>query len=373
MRSSILNLSCALASLGPALWPAVGAAQATRAPAAVGPALHVLSVGVEDYRNPELRQRGAEDDARAFVDSLTRLAEPMYGVRARLLVGAAATREAVVAALDAIQREVRPQDVVAVYIRGLGSPRFLVLADSLPLPPPPRTPGELPPPTFERRLLRADVLGPWMAALRTRQLLLVLDTPDGAQFFQPLREFVAAAPGAREATRDLIVFAAPGPPVPVVDPAGAPHSALGAGLLSALGAERAAPIRLASAVANRLLESLDDPVMVHQAGRDLVLGAAPQAVAQQNAAALRDTVPWTSTCSAACPTLTVTGVQQVVTVFGTASALPVGARVFVNGRRARLADERWEVELPPAATREPVRIRVLLPDGTRYETIARGP
>lgn len=333
------------------------------------PAMHVLSVGIEDYRDPQLLQRGAEADARAVVDSIAAISAPMYDLRSTMLLGAAATRDAVVAALDSLRARARPQDIVVLYYRGIGSSRFLVLADSLPLPPPPSAPGQAPPVSFERRLLRPDVLGRWMAALPTRQQLVVLDTPDGPGFFQELREYFAAPAGSLRAPRDLMVLAAPGVPVLVEDAAGQPHSALGAGFLAALGAERReALIRLSSAIAARVLQGLNDPVMVYESGSDLVLGAASQALAQANAAAIRDSMPWSAECAASCPTIAVTGIQQVVTLVGTVTGLPEGARMFVNGRRVRFDASRFEVELPPAAMRLPLRIRVLLPDGTRYET-----
>lgn len=337
------------------------------------PALHVLSIGIEAYGDPQLRQPGAEEDARAVVDSLAALAAPMYEFHAKTLLGAMATRSAVIDALDSLRARLRPQDIVVLYYRGLGGSRFLVLADSLPLPAPDHS-GQVPPPSVERRLLRPELLGSWMGTLPTREQLIVLDSPDGAGYFQRLREQVAAPPAALRANLDLMVLAAPGLPVPVTDAVGAPHTALGAGFLAALGSERReAAIRLASALAARLLESVNNPVMVYQSGADLVLGAAPQRLAQDNAAALRDSTPWTSSCGTTCPTIVVTGVQQVVTVVGTVSGLPEGARMFVNGRRVRFESSRFEVELPPAATRAVLRIRVLLPDGMRYETTGRLP
>jgi hypothetical protein len=335
--------------------------------------MHLLSIGIADYGDPAVDQPGAEASAQALLDSLIAVAGTFYDVRSRLVVGPQATRARVTAALDSIAAAVRAGDVVAIAFRGLAAPRFLVLADSLPLPPPPTSPGAAPPATFERRLLRADALGRWLAALGTRQVLLVLDAPTGASYFEGLREVLAAPPGAREATRDLTAFASPGLPVSVAG-GDAPLTALGLALLQALGDERRdAPIRLASALATRVLERLDYPVMVHQAGADLVLGSAASPLAMANAAALRDSATWISDCAPRCPTLEPLGVQQVITLYGRAERLPLGARVWVNGRRARIAGETFEVELPPAALRDTVRIRALLPDGSRYETVGRLP
>src|SRR5690606_1936742 len=104
-----------------------------------------------------------------------------------------------------------------------------------------------------------------------------------------------------------------------------------------------------------------------------VLGASDAPLAVANAAALADTLPWVSNCAPRCPEIVPVGVQQSITLYGRAARLPMGARLWVNGRRARLAGEDFEVELPPAALRETLRIRALLPDGTRFEATGRLP
>ena len=335
--------------------------------------LFILGVAVASYGDAALDQHGALETARAVHDSLIAVAGGFYATHGRLILGAGATQPALRAALDSIAAEIRPGDMFAFYFRGLAAPRFLVLADSHPLPPPPASPSETPPPQFERRLLRSEAFADWLAALPTRAQLLVLDAPAGASYFESLRVALAPPAGARVATRDLTAFATPGGPGMV---AGAAHpaTALGLALLQSLSEERRdAPIRLASALANRVLERLDYPVMVHQAGADLVLGASASPLALANATALTDTMPWTSDCASRCPEVVPVGVQQSITLYGRAARLPVGARLWVNGRRARLAGEDFEVELPPAALREPLRIRALLPDGTRYEATGRLP
>ncbi|HRQ78342.1 MAG TPA: hypothetical protein PLY94_07055, partial [Gemmatimonadaceae bacterium] len=335
--------------------------------------LFILGVAVASYGDAALEQHGALETARAVHDSLAAVAGSFYACRSRLLLGAEATQPALRDALDRIAAEIQPGDVFAFYYRGLAAPRFLVLSDSLPLPPPPTSPTATPPPEFERRLQRSEQFAAWLAALPTRAQLLVFDAPGGASYFESLRVELAPPMGARVATRDLTAFATPGLPVMV---AGATHpaTALGLALLQSLGEEgRDAPIRLASALANRVLERLDYPVMVHQAGADLVLGTSASSLAIANAAALADTLPWTSSCGERCPQVQPVGVQQSITLYGSSAGLPAGARLWVNGRRARLAGDDFEVELPPAALRESLRIRALLPDGTRFETTGRLP
>lgn len=335
--------------------------------------LHYVGIAVESYGNPAVEQAGGIATAQALRDSLFQVAGPFYTTRARLLLGAAATRARVLATLDSVAREIAPGDLLVLYYRGLASPRFLVLADSAPLPPPPRSAGEAAPVELERRALRSELLGAWLAALPARAQLIVLDAPAGAEFFNGLRPQLVAAPGALRATRDLTAFASPGMPTLRRGEAGV-QTLLAGALLQALGDERRdAPVRLASAISNRLLELLDEPVMVHEAGADLVLGTSGSALAMANASALSDSLPWQSSCGTQCPRFTVQGLRQSITVFGGHERLPLGGRMFVNGRRARLTDDSFEVELPPAAARATLQLRVLLPDGTRYETTGRVP
>ncbi len=322
------------------------------------PTMHVLSVGIEDYANPALAQTNAVRDARAFADSMRALGDGLFNVQVRVLTGAAATRRAVKAAMDSVRTASSPDDVLVFYYRGLSSSRFLVLADTVPLPPPPSAPGAQPPAYFEARLLRASVLGEWLTVVSAQHQLLVLESPDGAGFFHAARELLAAPEGALRATRDLMVLATPG----------APSGVLTAALLESLGEERRhATVALGSTLAQRVIDKLDAPIVVHQAGADVVLGAARTAAAVATAQALRDFTPW-SACATACPIIELLVVENGHTLVGRTRRLAADALVFVNGRRARREGERLEVELPPAAIKRPVQVRVLNANGTRYES-----
>lgn len=347
---------------------------AAPAPERTRPTLHVLTIGVEHYLDPSLRQEGAEGDAAAFADSLRATAVGAYTVAETRLIGAAATREAVAAAMARIIARATPVDAFALYYRGLGSPRFLVLADSAPLPPPPGVAGASPPESFERRLLRHDQLARWLMELRTRSRVLVLDAPDAAAMFQELRPLLAATPGSTTAPSDLIVFALHGPPIETLGADGRVHGVLTEAVLHALGAARdTSAVVLASSVALTVLARLDHPVLVHQAGGDIVVGAREDADGRSRARALMSAEPWANECGAACPRVDVTAVENTYTLVGRAQALPAGSLLFVNGRRVRLEGTHFEVELAPAALRADLRVRALLPDGARFETVLRLP
>lgn len=342
--------------------------------AVAAPRLHILTVGIDDYLDPALVQAGAEADAVAFADSLRALARGAFEVVETRLLGAEATRDALAAALAAVAATADSADVFAFYFRGLGGPRFLVLADSLPMPPPPRAPGAVPPASFERRIVRSDALGGWLMALRPRAQLLVLDAPDAANFFHEMRPVLAGPPGGAVPARDLTAMAMHGPPIEVAGADGRVHGVLTESLLHALGVERdSALVGLASSVALRVLGRLDHPVMVHQAGGDVVLGAREGAAGRGAAMAMRSAVPWAGTCGDDCPRIALLRVENTYTLVGRAEGLPDGALLFVNGRRARLTADRFEVELPPAAMRAEMRVRTLAPNGSRFEALVRLP
>ncbi len=334
------------------------------------PKLHVITIGIAQYGSPALRQAGAEEDAVRVAVAMSQLAMPFYSVQAHTLVGASATRAALMAALDSVQRSAGPNDLVALYFRGLGGPRFLVLADTLPMPPAPRSAGERPPASFEARILRHEVMANWMITLPARQMFVVLEAPEASSFFHNVRERLAAPPAALRATKDLAAFATPGAPTALMFASGE-SGVLTAAFVESLEEERAARgLALFSTLVPRVVYRLDAPIMVHEAGADLVLGA--DAAAESAAGALRDTARWAG-CERDCPTLTLEGVENNYTLVGRALGLAPGAKLFVNGRRARLDGPRFAVELPPAALRAELSLRVLGADFTRFEERARLP
>ncbi len=89
------------------------------------PRLHVVAVGVSKYYDPALRDgvSYAADDARALVDTLRTHAdtEVLDMAPPVLLQEQSATRDNIVAALQALARDARPQDLVVVFLAGHGS------------------------------------------------------------------------------------------------------------------------------------------------------------------------------------------------------------------------------------------------------------
>lgn len=94
-------------------------------PSGVKPTLHVLAVGVTNYRDGTLAKgvRFAADDAVAFARTLKRhgLAEVEAVTEPVLLTDQRATRERIVGELEAFAQKVRPADLFVLYLAGHGT------------------------------------------------------------------------------------------------------------------------------------------------------------------------------------------------------------------------------------------------------------
>ncbi|MBX3025086.1 caspase family protein [bacterium] len=86
------------------------------------PHLWVLSVGVSAYRDPALRLEYAAADARDFAAALQQQANgPVYDlVHTRVLTDTAASRDAILEALDGFLGQASPVDVAVIFLAGHG-------------------------------------------------------------------------------------------------------------------------------------------------------------------------------------------------------------------------------------------------------------
>lgn len=95
--------------------------------------LFVLAIGVDEYRNKDLRLNFAGADARRFAAEFAEAARPLYReVIPTVLLDRDATRDGVIAALERLGREVGPNDTFLMYLAGHGvraepDDRFLFL------------------------------------------------------------------------------------------------------------------------------------------------------------------------------------------------------------------------------------------------------
>ncbi len=91
------------------------------APAIERPDMHILAVGVSDYRDVNIRLGYPADDARSVSAAFARSGSTLYGkINAMVLTDAAATRERVRAELAGIAARARRNDIVVIFFAGHG-------------------------------------------------------------------------------------------------------------------------------------------------------------------------------------------------------------------------------------------------------------
>jgi hypothetical protein len=85
---------------------------------------YILSIGVNEYANPQYNLRYAVADAQGFSEELKRRQETLgiyERVEITLLLDDDATKEKIVTALTTLQRRAQPEDMVVVYFAGHGT------------------------------------------------------------------------------------------------------------------------------------------------------------------------------------------------------------------------------------------------------------
>lgn len=85
------------------------------------PNLHIVVVGINEYKNPRYQLNYAVADARAIADQLSRQAGSLFRtINKREIINNQATRENILAALEEVKRQSRPEDVFVFYFAGHG-------------------------------------------------------------------------------------------------------------------------------------------------------------------------------------------------------------------------------------------------------------
>lgn len=85
------------------------------------PELHLLVVGVNQYRNPEYNLNFAEADAAGILEKLEAANRPLFGkINSTRLVSAEATHDGILAAFAKVRAAARPQDAFVFYFAGHG-------------------------------------------------------------------------------------------------------------------------------------------------------------------------------------------------------------------------------------------------------------
>ncbi|WP_170985298.1 caspase family protein [Roseomonas sp. AR75] len=153
-------------------------AGAPQAPAGAA-RLVVLAIGVNAYANPAMNLRFAVPDAETVTDTLRRQAQGLFSeVRSTVLRDAEATRDGILAALDAAARDAAPGDTFVLYLAGHGvrtepDNRFLFL---------PHDTADLSSwGTLRRQGIEDTTLVSALSRIRARDAFLLLDTCHAGQ------------------------------------------------------------------------------------------------------------------------------------------------------------------------------------------------
>lgn len=136
--------------------------------------LYLVAVGASRYADEAMNLKFARDDATAMVELFRRLGVTAYGqVHAKAVLDDEATRSGILAALETVSRQARPEDTLAVFLAGHGRmvgqryyfiPReFRRQADSLEE-------------DVREQGLAADVLADAVSKVPARKRLLIFDT-----------------------------------------------------------------------------------------------------------------------------------------------------------------------------------------------------
>lgn len=150
-------------------------------PSGVKPTLHVLAVGVTNYRDGTLAKgmRFAADDAVAFARTLKRhgLAEVEAVTEPVLLTDQQATRERIVGELEAFAHKVRPADLFVLYLADHGT--SLEAGEYYYLPWGLRYTGQA---AIEEQALSGPQLRALLARINATKTLVVLDSCSSGAF-----------------------------------------------------------------------------------------------------------------------------------------------------------------------------------------------
>jgi uncharacterized caspase-like protein/TolB-like protein len=251
------------------------------------PHLWVLSIGVSQYRDQQLRLQYAAADAQAFADVLKRQEHgPLYAtVHTAVLLDVAVTRESILQALDTFLGNATPVDVAVIFLAGHGirtenpTAYYFLTADASPAAP--HIAG-LDMMELSRQLLRLHRNIPHMVVvLDTCHGGAVTPNTDRVQFGADLASALAPAEG-------LYILTAAGAGERSFELAAQQHGAFTYALLDGLRGRAAGPDGLITVLglathASQLVQELTSNQQrpyIAVIGEDLALAAHPERFAQ---------------------------------------------------------------------------------------------
>ena len=159
--------------------PATGATSAASKPRR--PALHLLVVGINRYRDRALRLRYAVADGQALVAALRAMATPLFReITVTNLFDDRATRSGFESAFREAASTIAPQDVFVLYLAGHGltiDGRYYFLPQDF------RYSGDE---SVRQGAINHDHLQRWLARISARKSLILIDTCESGSFSQSL-------------------------------------------------------------------------------------------------------------------------------------------------------------------------------------------
>lgn len=147
------------------------------------PALHALVVGINKYENPKLELKYAVPDAELFAATLAERTQGLFeSVTVKKLIAPAETsKTAIVQALQAMQKQVRPDDLFVFYVASHGtvdnSEYFLITSNV----------GSTATARLKQDALPQDTLKELLANVPATKKLIVLDTCNAGKFGETLQ------------------------------------------------------------------------------------------------------------------------------------------------------------------------------------------
>lgn len=147
------------------------------------PALHALVVGINKYENPKLELKYAVPDAELFAATLAERTQGLFeSVTVKKLIAPAETsKTAIVQALQAMQKQVRPDDLFVFYVASHGtvdnSEYFLITSNV----------GSTATARLKQDALSQDTLKELLANVPATKKLIVLDTCNAGKLGESLQ------------------------------------------------------------------------------------------------------------------------------------------------------------------------------------------
>ncbi|WP_051000343.1 caspase family protein [Bradyrhizobium diazoefficiens] len=145
--------------------------------------MHILAIGITEYKRADWRLNLAAGDAEALATTLEQAGKGLFGrIKTTLILDGNATAKGIGAAFArlAADPDVQPNDVFVLYVAAHGrydGARYFLIPQDLDTEPPPKGPGH----TISADAINQDTLQRWIASIQVDKRLVILDTCESAK------------------------------------------------------------------------------------------------------------------------------------------------------------------------------------------------